>query len=250
MPTTRSQARKAAVIMSLNRDVKRYLKELLEPLERKEDIDTAINTAVRQLEQKIIKKLDDQDQRINSLEQRLDQLEGSLKMSQARCNFLERKTDDLEQYGRRLCIRIDGVEVNEDETAEECTGKVLNMLQKSDVEVSNKDIDRAHRIGSKRTVSADGKKVQQIIVKFLTWQKRNVVYRSRKVVKEKFGYSVRLDLTKKKLDLLRRARELIEDRPEVDFVFTDINCKLVLKMANDNMEWFRSESELNSILKI
>ena len=251
MPTTRSQARKAAVIMSPNEDVKRYLKEHFEPLARKEDIDTAINTAVRQLEQKIIKTLDDQDQRINSLEQRLDQLEGSLKVNQARCDFLERKTDDLEQYGRRLCIRKDGVEVNEDETAEECTDKVLNMLQKSDVEVSNKDIiDRAHRIGSKRTVSADGKKVQQIIVKFLTWQKPNVVYRSRKVVKEKFGYSVRLDLTKKKLDLLRRARELTEDRPEVDSVFTDINCKLVLKMANDSMKWFSSESELNSILKI
>ena len=89
-----------------------------------------------------------------------------------------------------------------------------------------------------------------MIVKFLTSQKRNVVYRSRKVVKEKFGYSVRLDLTKKKLDLLRRARELIEDRPEVDFECTDINCRLVLKMANDNMKWFSSESELNSILKI
>ena len=89
MPTTRSQARKAAVIMPLNEDVKSYLKELLEPLARKEDIDTAINTVVRQLEQKIIKKLDHQDQRINSLEQRLDQLEGSLKVNQARCYFLE-----------------------------------------------------------------------------------------------------------------------------------------------------------------
>ena len=67
MPTTRSQARKAAVIMSLNEDVERYL-ILLEPLARKEYIDTAINTEVRQLEHKIIKKLDDQDQRINSLE--------------------------------------------------------------------------------------------------------------------------------------------------------------------------------------
>ena len=55
---------------------------------------------------------------------------------------------------------------------------------------------------------------------------------------------------KKKLDLLRRARELIEDRPEVDFVFTDINYRLVLKMANDSMKWFSGESELNSILKI
>ena len=214
MPTTRSQARKAAIIISLNKNVKRYLKELLEPLARKEDIDTSINTAVKQLEQKIITKLDDQDQRINSLEQRLDQLEGSLKVNQAPCNFLEQKTDDLEQYGYRLCIRIDGVEVNEDETVEECTGKVLNVLQKSDVEVSNQGIDRAHRIRSKSTVSVDGKKVQQIIIKFLTLQKRNIVYRSRKVVKEKFGYSVRLDLTKKKLDLLRRAQELIEDHPE------------------------------------
>ena len=44
MPTTRSQARKAAVIMSPNEDVKRYLKKLLEPLARKENINTAINT--------------------------------------------------------------------------------------------------------------------------------------------------------------------------------------------------------------
>ena len=89
-------------------------------------------------------------------------------MNQAHCDLLKRKTDDLEQYGRRLCIRIDGVEVHEDETAKECTGKVLNLLQKSDAEISDKDIDRAHRIGSKRTVSVDGKEVQQIIVKFLT----------------------------------------------------------------------------------
>ena len=74
------------------------------------------------------------------------------------------------------------------------------------------------------------------MVKFLTWQKRNIVYRFRNAVKEKFGYSLRLDLTKKNLDLLKRARELIEDRPEVDFVFTDINCRLVLKMANDSMK--------------
>ena len=140
-------------------------------------------------------------------------MDGRKTVNQARSDFLERKTDDLEQYDRRLCIRIDGVEVNEDEIAEECTGKILNMLQKSDVEISDKDIDRAHRIASKRTVSVDGKKVQQVIVKSLTWQKRNVVYHSRKVVKEKFGYSVRLDLTKKKLDLLKQARELIEDRP-------------------------------------
>ena len=140
-------------------------------------------------------------------------MDGRKTVNQARSDFLERKTDDLEQYDRRLCIRIDGVEVNEDEIGEECTGKILNMLQKSDVEISDKDIDRAHRIASKRTVSVDGKKVQQVIVKSLTWQKRNVVYHSRKVVKEKFGYSVRLDLTKKKLDLLKQARELIEDRP-------------------------------------
>ena len=95
MPTTRSQARKAAIIMSPNEDVKMYLKELLEPLAspRKEDIDIAINTAVRQFEHKIIKKLDaGQDQRINRLEERLDQLEGSLKVTQARSTFLERMT--------------------------------------------------------------------------------------------------------------------------------------------------------------
>ena len=57
---------------------------------------------MRQLEHKIIKKLDDKDQRINRLEKQLDQLEGSLKVNQAHCNFLEWKTDDFKQYGRCL----------------------------------------------------------------------------------------------------------------------------------------------------
>ena len=58
------------------------------------------------------------------------------------------KNDDLEQYGRRTSLRIDGLEFNEDETVSQCEEKVKKFI-KDDLKlnVTDDEFDRIHRIG-------------------------------------------------------------------------------------------------------
>ena len=54
------------------------------------------------------------------------------------------KLDDQEQYSRRMCLRISGV----DESANEATDKiVLDLAQVMKVDLKITDFDRCHRVG-------------------------------------------------------------------------------------------------------
>ena len=64
-----------------------------------------------------------------------------------RITKLENDNEDLEQYGRRVCLRIEDVPVANEETAEEVFKKTENMLKKVCPNLSGDCIDRAHRIG-------------------------------------------------------------------------------------------------------
>ena len=57
------------------------------------------------------------------------------------------KIDDVEQYGRRLCLRIDGVNKVENEKADDVLVKVKAIIEDSETEIPEHVIDRAHRIG-------------------------------------------------------------------------------------------------------
>ena len=70
-------------------------------------------------------------------------------------NELKASQDELEQCGRRLCIRIDGVPVAE-----------------SSCEIPNVAIDRTHRIGKAYTDKTTGVKYKSIIVRFTTFRHR------------------------------------------------------------------------------
>ena len=90
------------------------------------------------------------------------------------------------------------------ETGEECLSKARNALDKLKVDIPDMVIDRAHRIGRMKVI--DGKKVQPMIVRFTTWRHHTNVYRARKNCEE---HRVKLDLTKDKVSLLKRANDLL-----------------------------------------
>ena len=60
---------------------------------------------------------------------------------------LELGKDDLEQYRRRVCVRIEDVSVNFEETAHNVYEKVGDLLKVVFPEVLVSCINRAHRIG-------------------------------------------------------------------------------------------------------
>ena len=52
---------------------------------------------------------------------------------------------------------------------------------------------------------------------------------------------VSLDLTKRRYNLLTKARRLVSNNSLVAYAFSEINCSLVLKFNNNTFHYFNSE---------
>ena len=83
--------------------------------------------------------------------------------------------------------------------------KVINIIKESEVEIPESVLDRAHRIGPTYTDNDTGKKMQSIIVRFMTFRHRTLFYANCKKIKS--GARIRLGLTKNCYKLLVSARK-------------------------------------------
>ena len=109
---------------------------------------------------------------------------------------LEKQADDQEQYSRRKCLLLHGIDEDQDESTDV---KVINIVKdKLKIEISASDIDRSHTIGKKST----GKK-RPIIIKFARYNCRRHVYHNKK----NSGMSITESLTKFRLSKLNEARD-------------------------------------------
>ena len=148
---------------------------------------------------------------------KIDVLENSVCMLQQQIESLKEvnivnshKQDDIEQYGRRLCLRIQGIEEQDNETAEDVFSKVEEIIKESECVIPSNVIDRAHRIGSK----PEGKNGKSVIVRFTTFRHRTLLYRARK----RLNVKISLDLTTSRYILWRKAIDLVENKENVKFV--------------------------------
>ena len=78
------------------------------------------------------------------------------------------------------------------------------VLRDLDCGVGVESVDRAHRIGPVKVTDA-GSRSQQMIVRFNSFRDRTKAYRARKNLSNDSNVKVRLDLTKKRLDMLIKA---------------------------------------------
>ena len=95
---------------------------------------------------------------------------------------LEIKTDELEQYSRRECLVITGIP----ESKQEDTRAIVNNFcrDKLGVELMQRDLARTHRLGSKKQ-DVNGKMTNRpIIAKFATYEVRDLVFRSKRKLKD------------------------------------------------------------------
>ena len=151
----------------------------------------------------------------------------------------------MEQYQRRLCLRINGIQCSADETAEDCLEKVKSLFKAElNMEIPELAIDRAHRIG-RVSHAENGKKYQSIIVRFTTWRFRTQVFKARKKTTK---FKIHLDLTRKRIKLLAKANGILHDHEDF-FAMADINCRLCIKLEENRFHYFRSETELIELLK-
>ena len=130
------------------------------------------------------------------------------------------KNEKLEQYGRRLCLRIDGIPSKNNETSEDVLDSVKNIFELAEVNIPDMVVNRAHRIGRIYKDRTSNKNCKGIIVRFTTFRHRAMLYRARSKLKE---VKVRLDLTKSLYDLLNNANNHVKEIPTIRFCYVDVN---------------------------
>ena len=164
----------------------------------------------------------------------------------------EIKVDNNEQYSRRACLRIHGIEVADEENVDDV---VQDCMNKVGVDLNSNAIDRTHRVGNAYVDRETNKNVRSIIVKFNSWRDRTKFYRARPTLfsggKKKPGvlpFRVSLDLTKRRYDLLKHVRGLIKDNPRFLYAFADINCSLAIRDSSNRNHFFNSYGELDNII--
>ena len=122
---------------------------------------------------------------------------------------------------------------------------IQDVFREMDVHVPDTVIDHAHRIGRpKRPSEPSGKATQQVIIRFTTWRHKTIVYRARKNAPKHIRF--RLDLTKKRMDLLIQANEILKQHRNW-FAFADVNCRTRVKIGG-KFSFFKSTEELHKLI--
>ena len=174
----------------------------LELLAKASHIKERLKALKETLEEKFEKRIKEQDTRIEGLKSKVAHLEGKVTSLNKTLSKLEININDGEQYSRRMCLRIDGIDLESDENENNssCMKTVQKVFEEMGVQVPAVSIDQAHRIG-KRFPATDekGRKIigqdhQQMIVKFNNWGSRMMCHNNRKKLKNK---RIKIDLTKR-----------------------------------------------------
>lgn len=119
---------------------------------------------------------------------------------------LKMRVDDQEQYSRRMCIRIAGI----DEREEEDTNKlVLDLAAQMSVRLRPEDIDRSHRVGKVR--SGRNQRSRELIVKFTNYSARLNFIKGRKQLREtRASVYISEDLTKERKNIFYECRQAVK----------------------------------------
>ena len=122
--------------------------------------------------------------------QKIAQLSSELRM-------VKHELNDLEQYGRRNNLRINGLAENDSEDTNEEIKKFAK--EHLHVELVDSDFDRSHRVGK-----PNPDKPRAILVKFTSYRARKLLITQRRQLKGT-RLSIHEDLTKKNQTLLKET---------------------------------------------
>ena len=190
-------------------------------------------------------------EKVKALENRVGILEDKNAVLEKVTSKLEEEIDRLDQYGRRSNVILSNLELpagKEDQTVVERTVKEIITNQLNLPEAAD-EIDKVHRVGKKK--DHQGKKYQNVIIRFKSHRSRYSVYRNRKQLQN--GVKMNPNLTKKRGDVLYKSSELVKDVAGIDFTFANIHGDLCVRLAaarnGDHVFTFHSIEELRKILE-
>ena len=239
--------------MPIKDELKDYFEKLVKPLVTNANMEEILGKFKREVISKFEETITEQEKRITRLESTLALRENTIDV--LLLSKLEVKADDNEQYSRRSCLRIHGIRYDENSSNENMEDILSNCYEKVDVPFDPNEIDRVHRIGKPVIDKQTGEKSKMIIVKFKSWKSRCEFYRARpkafqdgKKNPGQIPFSISLDLTKNRYDILKSARGIIKGNSKVSYVFSDINCSLGLKTDKGKFLYFNTINKFNDII--
>ena len=112
-------------------------------------------------------------------------------------------------------------------------------------------IDHTHGVCKEYTDNiSKKKKIKSVIVNFKSWKARQQLYnaRPRNQKDDKKNFSISVDLTRRRYQLVREARGIVEDIIAINFALVNINCSLGVRYENDSFHYVSSKQELHNII--
>ena len=98
----------------------------------------------KDLKEEMKKEMDEQITKISSENCMFENQILELKQAYVK---LQNELDELEQYGRLSCIRIDGIPEVSNESSADVFNNIVDLFVRVGIEDIEQNIDRAHRIG-------------------------------------------------------------------------------------------------------
>ena len=90
-------------------------------------------------------KFDNREKEIKKTDKKINQLEKTIENLAEKQKSLSSEIDDLEQYSRRNCLILHGVDESNDENTNEILIKPFS--EELGVEIKEDDLGRSHRLG-------------------------------------------------------------------------------------------------------
>ena len=101
MPPKKNEDKISEIIEEALRPIKDAMKDIV--------TNEAIANHIQNLEDKLLSKLENQAKEIKNLRSHRNELEGRIAVLENLVKLQEIKSDDVEQYSRRLCLRVNDI---------------------------------------------------------------------------------------------------------------------------------------------
>ena len=178
------------------------------------------------------------------LRDQIDMLTNRITHVEAVNNTFHRQLDEGEQYSRRSCLRLSGIPVTPGESTDTL---VLDIAKACNVALSLSDIDRSHRVRSRRSPDVNAPmRPPDIIVKFVSYRSRSSFLKCKSELRRNSAYRgifINEDLTRYRSELLRTARGLVRSK-KIDSAWS-FDGRIFIKCNNGSRRIVSSPSDLN-----
>ena len=136
--------------------------------------------------------------------------------------------------------------VEKGETADKVFSKTENILKEAYPNLSCDCIDCTHCIRRDYKCHKTNKKCHSVIVCSTSFKHKTSIYWNRNILKD---IRVKLDLIKKRCNILQSARSIANKKQDVNYVFADITCRLKVVFKDGTFEFLKDISKLNELIE-